>query len=200
MHSRLPTYWTRGSESSIFSLKWVAIDDRAGGSSRGGVAWKGLSHAMEDGLDFRSWWHRLYGPRALQPSSAPSTARDAPAAVRGETMLGIPTDTLFAWSTTICLSALAIAAAATAVSYHLSARIDAAHVRELRNAQLAARAPVEASRGVAAQESARAARVVKASSVCQQEPKVPEFLRASVDPLDSSVRAIVPSDLLTRAE
>lgn len=115
-------------------------------------------------------------------------------------MLGIPIDTLFAWSTVISLGALAIAAAGTVVSYNLSARIDATHDRELRQAHLAARPSVESSRAVAAQQNAYATAFVRASAIRQQNLKPPEFLRASADPLGSNVRVAVPSDLLSRAE
>jgi hypothetical protein len=120
-------------------------------------------------------------------------------------MFGIPIDTLVAWSTVISLSALAIAAAGTVVSHHLSARMNAAHVRELQHAQTEARTQIETSRAAAAQANARAAQLVRASAELQQrlqieKDKPPEFLRASADPLHSGTKVTVPSDLLSRAE
>jgi len=84
-------------------------------------------------------------------------------------MLGIPADTLLAWANVISLSALGIAAAGTLVIYQLSARMNAAKVRELQQVQSEARTQIETARVDAAQASARTAELEKANAELQLE-------------------------------
>jgi len=84
-------------------------------------------------------------------------------------MLGIPADTLLAWANVISLSALGIAATGTLVIYQLSARMNAAKVRELQQVQSEARTQIEIARVDADQVSARIAELEKANAELQLE-------------------------------
>jgi hypothetical protein len=120
-------------------------------------------------------------------------------------MFGIPVDTLFAWSTAVSLGALAIATLGTIVSYHLSAQVATAHLRELQQTRIEAHSQIEASRAIAAEAAARVAQFVRSRAEFQQrlqieKHKPTEFLRASTKPLDADIKATVPSELLGSAE
>jgi hypothetical protein len=120
-------------------------------------------------------------------------------------MFGIPVDTLFAWSTAVSLGALAIATLGTVVSYHLSAQVATAHLRELQQTRIEAHSEIEASRAIAAEAAARVAQFVRSRAEFQQKLQIekhepPEFLRASTKPLDSDIKATVPAELLGSAE
>jgi hypothetical protein len=120
-------------------------------------------------------------------------------------MFGIPVDTLFAWSTAVSLGALAIATLGTIVSYHLSAQVATAQLRELQQTQIEAHSQIEASRAIAAEAAARVAQFVRSRAEFQQRLQIekhqqPEFLRASTEPLGADIKATLPSELLGGAE
>jgi len=88
---------------------------------------------------------------------------------RGGIVFGFPVDTLFAWANVLLLTGLATTAVAAILVNQLSARMDAARRLELQQTQLEARIQIETSRAVAAQASARTARLVRTASELQLE-------------------------------
>ena len=138
---------------------------------------------MGNSLDSRFWRRRH---RSVPPSEA-STPKSSPvppsttnerAVARGGTMFGIPIDMAAAWASVI--SGWVLAVAGTIVVYQLTARTNAANVRELEQFQSEARAEIENARAEAAQESARNAELAKSNAQFQRELQLEKDARLAM--------------------
>jgi hypothetical protein len=127
---------------------------------------------MGIGSSIHSWWRRrrtsLPANASISSSDSPSTMNEPPVA-RGETMFGIPIETLVTWANVISLSSLAITVVGTIVAFQLSARMNAANIRELHQVQSEASAQIETSRAATARASARTAQLVRVAAELQLE-------------------------------